>query len=52
LLKRVLIKFTDRMLGQTKDQALYEQALASLSSKLDGYERILAKQKYLAGDVS
>ncbi|KAK7444065.1 hypothetical protein VKT23_015463 [Stygiomarasmius scandens] len=37
-------------IGLTKDQAAYDQAISTLSTKLDGYERILAKQKYLAGD--
>ena len=34
------------------DEALYDKAIADLSEKLDVYDKILAKQKYLAGDVS
>ncbi|THU96113.1 glutathione S-transferase [Dendrothele bispora CBS 962.96] len=36
--------------GGQKDQAAYDQAITTLSTKLDGYERILSKQKFLAGD--
>ncbi|KAK7458070.1 hypothetical protein VKT23_009976 [Stygiomarasmius scandens] len=35
---------------QPKDEARYEEAIKALSDKLDGYERILSKQKYLAGN--
>ncbi|KAK7434764.1 hypothetical protein VKT23_020042 [Stygiomarasmius scandens] len=36
--------------GLPKDQVQYEEALKTLSLKLDGYEKILSKQKYLAGN--
>ncbi|THU91382.1 glutathione S-transferase [Dendrothele bispora CBS 962.96] len=35
---------------EPKDEATYNAAIKALSDKLDGYERILSKQKYLAGD--
>jgi glutathionyl-hydroquinone reductase len=34
------------------NEAFYEKAIADLAEKLDVYDKILAKQKYLAGDVS
>lgn len=37
--------------GQTTDQAAVDAAVAQLSAKLDAYEVILGKQKYVAGDV-
>lgn len=40
------------MKGMTSDKAKFEEYIATLRTKLDGYERILSKQKYLAGDVS
>lgn len=40
------------MHGKTTDVAVYDEAIASLSGKLDVYDTILSKQKYLAGDVS
>ncbi|KAF8645502.1 hypothetical protein AX16_007787 [Volvariella volvacea WC 439] len=36
--------------GQTTDEAAYAQHNTTLAAKLDAYERILSKQKYLAGD--
>ncbi|KXN86666.1 Glutathione S-transferase F11 [Leucoagaricus sp. SymC.cos] len=36
--------------GQQTDQAKLDEAKATFEEKLDGYERILSKQKYLAGD--
>ena len=44
--------FFSRFLGIETNEALYEKAIADLSKKLDVYDKILAKQKYLAGDVS
>lgn len=38
--------------GLTPDQAIVDEHMAALASKLDGYEAVLSKQKYLAGDVS
>ncbi|KAF4615735.1 hypothetical protein D9613_012469 [Agrocybe pediades] len=40
------------MFGMEPDQKVFDDALAVLTSKLDVYEKILSKQKYLAGDVS
>lgn len=34
------------------DKAVFEKHISTLSAKLNGYEAILSKQKYLAGDVS
>lgn len=34
------------------DEARAKEHLEKLSGKLDAYEAILSKQKYLAGDVS
>jgi glutathione S-transferase len=39
------------MFGGTPDKDVYDALLKSLSAKLDAYEIILGKQKYLAGDV-
>ncbi|EGO03796.1 hypothetical protein SERLA73DRAFT_175447 [Serpula lacrymans var. lacrymans S7.3] len=36
--------------GIEADKARVEELLTTLNGKLDGYERILSKQKYLAGD--
>jgi glutathione S-transferase len=40
-----------RKQGLTPDKEVYEKHLADLSGKLDVYEQILSKQKYLVGDV-
>jgi glutathione S-transferase len=40
------------MLGRQTDEKLAEKYTANLNAKLEGYERILSKQKYLAGNVS
>jgi glutathione S-transferase len=37
--------------GQTTNEALVNELVPRLQNKLDGYEVILGKQKYLAGDV-
>jgi glutathione S-transferase len=37
--------------GQTADEERVKQLIPQLESKLDVYETILGKQKYLAGDV-
>ena len=39
------------MLGQTTDEKNVEELVVQFEGKLDGYEAILGKQKYLAGDV-
>ncbi|KAF8881328.1 glutathione S-transferase [Infundibulicybe gibba] len=36
--------------GLTPDQAIYDEYIATLSTKLDVYDEILGKQRYLAGD--
>ena len=38
-------------LGQTTNEERAKELIAQIESKLDGYEAILGKQKYLAGDV-
>ena len=40
------------MRGGATNEAHVEYLAATLDQKLDGYEAILSKQKYLAGDVS
>jgi glutathione S-transferase len=37
--------------GQQTNEALVAELVARLEIKLNGYEAILSKQKYLAGDV-
>ncbi|GLB40771.1 putative glutathione [Lyophyllum shimeji] len=37
-------------MGLATDEAAFEAYLGKLDAKLDGYEAILSKQKYLAGD--
>jgi glutathione S-transferase len=37
--------------GQVTDEKRLEELVGQLEGKLDGYEIILSKQKYLAGDV-
>ncbi|EGO03797.1 hypothetical protein SERLA73DRAFT_175448 [Serpula lacrymans var. lacrymans S7.3] len=39
-----------KMYGVETDKARVEELLTTLNGKLDGYERILSKQKYIAGD--
>ncbi len=38
-------------IGQTTNEAVMEALVSRLGVKLDGYEAVLSKQKYLAGDV-
>ncbi|KAG2018450.1 glutathione S-transferase [Coprinopsis cinerea AmutBmut pab1-1] len=38
------------MMGGKSDQKVFDDLIATLSSKLDVYDKILAKQKYLAGN--
>lgn len=40
------------MKGLTPDPAVFEKHIQTLAPKLDAYDQILGKQKYLAGDVS
>ena len=37
--------------GAVTDEKRVEELLGQLEGKLDGYEAVLGKQKYLAGDV-
>ncbi|KAF8798277.1 glutathione S-transferase [Phlegmacium glaucopus] len=39
-----------RRQGLTPDQAVFDKHIADLSGKLDVYDKILSKQKYLLGD--
>ena len=39
------------MRGGTPDKEVFEKHIQNLSTKLDVYDRILSKQKYLAGNV-
>ena len=41
----------DRMRGGQSDRSRVEDLTATLRLKLEGYERILSKREYLAGDV-
>ncbi|TFK36731.1 glutathione S-transferase [Crucibulum laeve] len=38
------------MLGGTPNKAVFDESIATLDKKLDVYDMILGKQKYLAGD--
>ena len=40
-----------RYRGETPDKDVFEKHIANLSLKLDVYDKILSKQKYLGGDV-
>lgn len=40
------------MQGLTPDEARVTELKTTLLSKMDVYEQILSKQKYIAGDVS
>ncbi|KAF5341648.1 hypothetical protein D9611_002087 [Ephemerocybe angulata] len=40
------------MMGGKSDEAVFQDLITSLSAKLDVYDKILAKQKYMAGNVS
>ncbi|KIL58123.1 hypothetical protein M378DRAFT_171015 [Amanita muscaria Koide BX008] len=43
-------KFVKKYIGQETDEVAVEKHRSTLDGKLDGYERILSKQKYIAGD--
>jgi len=43
---------TSRLRGLTPDIAVFDNLISELGTKLDVYEVILSKQKYIAGDVS
>ena len=40
-----------RMRGEQTDKEAFDKHIAALALELDVYEKILSKQKYLAGDV-
>jgi len=46
----VVEKVFKPMRGGTADLPLYEKLIKALDGKLDAYDKILSKQKYLAGD--
>jgi glutathione S-transferase len=48
----MLIKYLRRYSGLTTDEVLVAKHTETLNAKLDVYEKILSKQKYLAGNVS
>ncbi|CAE6455661.1 hypothetical protein ACGC1H_005794 [Rhizoctonia solani] len=39
------------MRNETPNEELIKKCVATLTTKMDGYERILSKQRYLAGDT-
>lgn len=43
--------FFFRKMGEVADQKVVDEAIAKFEGTLEGYERILSKQKYIAGDV-
>jgi glutathione S-transferase len=43
--------FVKALHGQPSDKAVFDRYIASVDKTLDVYEKILSKQKYLAGDV-
>lgn len=45
-------RYHNSYLGLTPDRAVFDKLISQLSSKLDSYDVILGKQKYLAGNVS
>lgn len=51
LLARYLMPLCSRH-GLEVDQKVLDDMLTKLDERLNGYERILGKQKYLAGNVS
>ena len=50
--KAVSEKIFKPFMGLPSDDGVTAKLLESLDGKLNGYEAILSKQKYLAGDVS
>ncbi|GLB45764.1 putative GST superfamily protein [Lyophyllum shimeji] len=48
--KAVAEKVFKPYLGQTPDQAVFDELIKQLGPRLDAYEKILSKQKYVAGD--
>ncbi|KAJ7174824.1 glutathione S-transferase [Mycena filopes] len=41
----------EKVFGMTPDQAIVDKELAALDKKLEGYEAILAKHRYVAGET-
>lgn len=52
LIKIIPDRLVYRMRGIAGDKEAYNKYVATLDGKLDAYERILSKQKYMAGNVS
>lgn len=50
--KKLIYNLITRFRGQEADPAAVAKHTATLHKKLDAYEKILGKKKYLAGDVS
>ena len=48
----ITLKLDYRMRGLTTDEARVAEEIKKFEEKLEGYERILSKQKYIAGNVS
>ena len=48
---RLYVCFPPRRQGLTPDKDVFDKHIADLSGKLDVYDKILSKQKYLLGDV-
>jgi len=44
-------KAIKQYIGQTTNEERVKELISQLGPKLDGYEAILGRQKYLAGDV-
>lgn len=41
-----------RQMGSGPDEKMVKKYMRTLEEKMDGYERILSNQRYLAGNVS
>jgi glutathione S-transferase len=44
-------KIIKQHIGETTNEERVKELITQLESKLDGYEAILSRQKYLAGNV-
>ena len=47
----IAVFFLPRMRGEQTDKEAFDKHIEALALKLDVYEKILSKQKYLAGGV-
>ena len=47
----ILEKIVKQFRGQTTDEGRIKELIAQLEAKLDAFDTILSRQKYLAGDV-